>query len=56
MRYKQLVETKLEQIQNTVMSLESLISGNTTRQEMKSYTDRVKILIEEVQSLIQKEN
>lgn len=56
MRYKQLVEAKLEQVYNTMMSLDSLVSGNVTREEMRTYIEKVKALIDEVQSLIQKEN
>lgn len=55
MRYKQLVEGKLELLSNLTMSLDSLISSNASHQEMRAVNERIKNLIEEIQSLIQKE-
>lgn len=56
MRYKQLVEGKLELLSNLTMSLDSLISSNATQQDMRVLNQRLKDLIQEIQSLIQKES
>lgn len=56
MRYKQLIESKLELLSNLTMSFDSLISSNAPQQDMRMVNQRIKNLIEEIQSLISKES
>lgn len=55
MRYKELIQRKLESIYNLTMSLDSLISSNASQQELRSVNERIKGLVDELESLIQKE-
>ena len=55
MRYKQLIEGKLELLHNLTASFDSLISSNAPQQEMRVINQKMKDIIDEIQSLIQKE-
>lgn len=55
MRYKDLIERKLESIHNLTLGLDSLISGAAPVQQIREYIQRIKDLVEEVNSLLQKE-
>ena len=52
MRYKSLVSTKLEALQNTVNRLNSLLSQNLTREQFQEVVQSLKDKIEEIQTLI----
>lgn len=52
MRYKSLVLTKLENLQNTVNRLNSLISQNLTREQFQEVIQGMRDKIEEIQTLI----
>lgn len=52
MRYKSLVTTKLEALQNTVNRLNSLLSQNLTREQFQEVVQSLKDKIEEIQTLI----
>ena len=52
MRYKTLVTTKLEALENSINRLSSLISQNTTREQIQDNIKVIKEKIQEVQTLI----
>jgi hypothetical protein len=52
MRYKTLVTTKLEALENSINRLNSLISQNTTRDHIQENIKVIKEKIQEVQTLI----
>jgi hypothetical protein len=52
MRYKTLVTTKLESLENSINRLNSLISQNTTRDHIQENIKVIKEKIQEVQTLI----
>ena len=52
MRYKTLVTTKLEALENSINRLNSLISQNTTRDQLQENISIIKEKIQEVQTLI----
>lgn len=52
MRYKTLVTTKLEALENSINRLNSLISQNTTRDQLQENIGIIKEKIQEVQTLI----
>ena len=52
MRYKSLVLTKLEALQNSVNRLNSLLSQNLTRDQFQEVVQSLKEKIEEIQTLI----
>lgn len=55
MRYKALVTTKLDSLQNTVNRLNSLLSQNLTRDQFQEVVQTLKDKIEEIQTLINSE-
>lgn len=52
MRYKTLVTTKLEALENSINRLNSLISQNTTRDQLQENISIIKEKIQEVQTLV----
>jgi hypothetical protein len=52
MRYKTLVTTKLEALENSINRLNSLISQNITREQLQESIITIKEKIQEVQTLI----
>lgn len=55
MKYKTLIETKLEALHNLQTSIDSLTAISAPKNEVKQLVNRAKDIILEVQSLIQKE-
>ena len=56
MKYKPLVDKKLEQLANLQVTIDSLTTINALKNEIRSVISRAKELIAEIQSLINKEN
>lgn len=52
MRYKTLVSRKLEELSNFHLGLKSLLSTNSSREQIENQFDRIKDKIEEIQTLI----
>lgn len=55
MRYKQLVTTKLESLENAINRLNSLLSQNLTRDQFQEVLASLKEKIQEIQTLINSE-
>lgn len=55
MRYKSLVTTKLEALDNSVSRLNSLVSQNFTRNQFQEVLTSLKEKIQEIQTLINSE-
>ena len=55
MRYKTLVSRKLEELSNTILGLQSLLSRPTTREQIENQIEKTKSKIEEIQTLINTE-
>ena len=56
MKYKDLIQVKLEKLDNTLTSIDSLTNINAPKQEIRGLVTIAKNLIDEIKSLIQKEN
>lgn len=55
MRYKALVTTKLEALDNSINRLNSLISQNLTREQFQEVITTIKEKIAEIQTLVNAE-
>jgi CHASE3 domain sensor protein len=55
MRYKALVSRKLDELNNIVLGLSSLLSGNPTREQIENQIEKHKSKLEEIQTLINAE-
>lgn len=55
MRYKDLVSTKLEQLENSLNVLNSLLSQGAPRHDVQNWFDTVREKIDEAQTLINSE-
>jgi peptidoglycan hydrolase CwlO-like protein len=55
MRYKTLVTTKLEALDNSISRLNSLVSQNFTRDQFQEVLANLKEKIQEIQTLINSE-
>lgn len=55
MRYKSLVTTKLEALDNSINRLNSLLSQNLTREQFQEVLGVIKEKIQEIQTLINSE-
>jgi len=55
MRYKDLVSKKLEQLENSLNVLNSLLSQGAPRHEVQNWFEQVKEKIEETQTLLNSE-
>lgn len=56
MRYKQLVIQKLEQVENMLTVLNTILSQAKTREEYDNWQERVREKISEIQTLINSES
>ena len=56
MRYKTLVQGKVSIVANLAHTIETMIYSNVTREEVKAKTQQIKELLDEIQSLLDKEN
>jgi hypothetical protein len=57
MRYKELVSKKLENLDNTISGVNSLLSQpNLSRQQFEAWYNLVKSKIEEIQTLVNTEH
>lgn len=52
MRYKVLVSRKLDELDNIILGLKSLLSGNPSREQVENQFEKSKSKIEEIQTLI----
>lgn len=55
MRYKELVSRKLEELNNIMLGLNSLLSQNPTREQIQNQIEKHKSKVEEIQTLINSE-
>ena len=55
MRYKALVSRKLDELNNIVLGLSSLLSRNPTREQIENQIEKHKSKLEEIQTLINAE-
>lgn len=55
MRYKVLVSKKLDELNNIILGLNSLLSQNPTRQQVDNQIEKHKNKLEEIQTLINAE-
>lgn len=55
MRYKALVSRKLDELNNIVLGLSSLLSHNPTREQIENQIEKHKSKLEEIQTLINAE-
>ena len=55
MRYKQLVSRKLDELNNIIIGLSSLLSQNPTREQVQNQIEKHKNKVEEIQTLINSE-
>jgi hypothetical protein len=55
MRYKQLVSKKLDELNNIMLGLNSLLSQNPTREQLQNQIEKHKSKVEEIQTLINSE-
>ena len=55
MRYKNLVSTKLEALDNSISRLNSLLSQNFTREQFQTVVDTLREKIQEIQTLVNSE-
>ena len=56
MRYKNLVTTKLEQLQNQIVLLQSMLSQGSTRYQVEEWINQMKEKIDEAQTLVNSEH
>lgn len=56
MKYKELLQVKLERLENILTSIDSLTNIGAPKQEVRNLIVVAKTLADEVKSLIQKEN
>jgi hypothetical protein len=52
MRYKSLVTRKLEELDNIILGLKSLLSSNASREQIENQFTKSKEKIEDIQTLI----
>jgi hypothetical protein len=55
MRYKALVSRKLDELNNIVLGLNSLLSHNPTREQVDNQIEKHKSKLEEIQTLVNAE-
>ncbi len=55
MRYKSIVSRKLEELDNIILGLKSLLSGNPSRDQIENQFTKSKDKLEEIQTLINTE-
>jgi exo-beta-1,3-glucanase (GH17 family) len=55
MRYKQLVSKKLDELNNIMLGLNSLLSQNPTREQLQNQIEKHKSKVEEIQTLVNSE-
>jgi len=55
MRYKALVSKKLDELNNIVLGLTSLLSQNPTREQLENQIEKHKNKLEEIQTLVNSE-
>jgi len=55
MRYKQLVSKKLDELNNIMLGLNSLLSQNPTREQLQNQIEKHKSIVEEIQTLVNSE-
>lgn len=55
MRYKELVSRKLEELNNIMLGLNSLLSQNPTREQIQNQIEKHKSKVEEIQTLVNSE-
>lgn len=56
MRYKTLITQKLEQLQNNIVVLNSLLSQGASRYQVDEWFEKIREKVEEVQTLVNSEN
>lgn len=56
MRYKALITQKLEQLQNSLVVLNSLLSQGAPRFQVEEWLEKIKEKVEEAQTLVNSEN
>jgi hypothetical protein len=56
MKHKHLITTKLDQINNNLTSLDSLLSSGRSPRELKEYIEKMKEKLADVQTLINNES
>lgn len=56
MRYKQIVSKKLDELDNVILGLKSLLSGSPSREQVENQFTKSKDKIEEIQTLINAEH
>jgi len=56
MRYKQLVTNKLDQLQNSLLQLQSILGQGRPRHEFEEWLEKYKEKIDEIQTLVNSEN
>jgi len=52
MRYKTLVSRKLEELGNNLLGLKSILSSNTSKEQVENQFEKIKDKIEEIQTLV----
>lgn len=55
MRYKALVLKKLEEVDNIILGLQSLLSRPSTREQVENQIEKVKDKVEETKTLVNTE-
>ena len=55
MRYKALVSKKLDELNNIILGLNSLLSQNPTREQLQNQIEKHKTKVEEIQTLVNSE-
>lgn len=55
MRYKNLITQKLEQLQNSLVVLNSLLSQGASRYQVEEWLEKLREKVEETQTLINSE-
>ena len=55
MRYKQLVSKKLDELNNIMLGLNSLLSQNPSREQLQNQIEKHRSKVEEIQTLINSE-
>ena len=55
MRYKALVSRKLDELNNILLGLSSLLSHNPTREQIENQIEKHKSKLEEIQTLVNAE-
>ena len=55
MRYKQLVSKKLDELNNIMLGLNSLLSQNPSREQIQNQIEKHKSKVEEIQTLVNSE-